>query len=53
MAEEAAEKSKERFLQGLKPNGFEGFTQGLKPLPAKEKAYGGASGDERHKMSAH
>jgi len=39
MAEEAAEKCMETFLQGLKPIGFEGFTQGLKPLPPKENDF--------------
>jgi len=39
MAEEAAEKCMKTFLQGLKPIGFEGFTQGLKPLPPKENDF--------------
>jgi len=38
-ASEAAEKCRKTFLQGLKPVGFEGLTQGLKPLPPKEKAF--------------
>ena len=29
----------ENLSQGLKPIGFEGFTQGLKPLPPKENDF--------------
>jgi len=50
MAEEAAEKCKNTFLQGLKPIGFEGFAQGLKPLPPKEK---GKSDPENPKTHPH
>jgi hypothetical protein len=37
MAEEAAEKHRKAFLQGLKPIGFWSFTPGLKPRPPKER----------------
>jgi hypothetical protein len=36
-AEEAAEKYRKAFLQGLKPIGFKSFTPGLKPRPPKER----------------
>jgi len=36
-AEQAAEKLDKGYLQGLKPNGYKGFTPGLKPRPPKEE----------------
>jgi molybdate transport system substrate-binding protein len=36
-AEEATEKGRKGFLQGLKPVGYTDFTPGLKPRPPKEK----------------
>jgi len=36
-SEEAADKSKKGFLQGLKPIGFGGIAPGLKSRPPKEK----------------
>ncbi len=38
-AEEAGEKHRKTFLQGLKPIGFRNLTPGLKPRPPKEKTF--------------
>jgi|GEM_PF-1991051 hypothetical protein len=38
-AEQAAEKPRKDFLQGLKPIGYKSFTPGLKPRPPKEASF--------------